>query len=55
MSAHIIAGNEYLASYARRHNRRVTILPTVVDTELFAGADHLPDAVRASIPQSARS
>ena len=42
MSAHIIAGNEYLASYARRHNRRVTILPTVVDTELFAGADHLP-------------
>jgi glycosyltransferase involved in cell wall biosynthesis len=42
MSAHIIAGNEYLASYARRHNRRVTILPTVVDTELFAGAGPLP-------------
>src|SRR5262245_16660764 len=31
MSAHITAGNEYLASYARRHNRRGTILPTVVD------------------------
>ncbi|HKQ91085.1 MAG TPA: glycosyltransferase family 4 protein, partial [Blastocatellia bacterium] len=42
MSAHIIAGNEYLASYARRHNRRVTILPTVVDTELFASAGPLP-------------
>jgi len=42
MSAHIIAGNEYLASYARRHNRRVTILPTVVDTELFANADPHP-------------
>lgn len=41
MSAHIIAGNEYLASYARRHNRRVTILPTVVDTELFANIDPL--------------
>jgi glycosyltransferase involved in cell wall biosynthesis len=41
MSAHIIAGNEYLASYARRYNRRVTVLPTVVDTELFAGADTL--------------
>jgi glycosyltransferase involved in cell wall biosynthesis len=41
MSAHVIAGNEYLASYARRHNRVVTILPTVVDTELFAGADPL--------------
>jgi glycosyltransferase involved in cell wall biosynthesis len=42
MSAHVIAGNEYLASYARLHNRRVTILPTVVDTELFAGVDDLP-------------
>lgn len=49
MSAHIIAGNEYLASYARRHNRRVTIVPTVVDTELFAGASPLsrPRADRA--------
>jgi glycosyltransferase involved in cell wall biosynthesis len=42
MSAHIIAGNEYLANYARRHNRRVTVLPTVVDTELFAVAGPLP-------------
>src|SRR5262245_32537325 len=39
MSAHIIAGNEYLASYARRHNSRVTILPTVVDTEMYADAN----------------
>jgi glycosyltransferase involved in cell wall biosynthesis len=37
MSACVIAGNEYLASYARRHNPHVTIMPTVVDTELFAG------------------
>ena len=42
MSAHITAGNEYLASYARLHNRRVTILPTVVDTELFANTDPHP-------------
>src|SRR5215813_689556 len=42
MSAHITAGNEYLASYARRHNRHVTVLPTVVDTELFAVAGPLP-------------
>lgn len=41
MSAHVIAGNEYLANYARRHNRRVTVLPTVVDTELFAAAGRL--------------
>lgn len=39
MSAQVTAGNEYLASYARRHNRRVTVLPTVVDTELFARTD----------------
>ena len=36
MSACVIAGNEYLASYARCRNPRVTIMPTVVDTELFA-------------------
>ncbi len=42
MSAHITAGNEYLAGYARQHNRRVTILPTVVDTEVFANTDPYP-------------
>jgi len=42
MSAHITAGNEYLASYARRHNRQVTVLPTVVDTEVFAKTDRRP-------------
>ncbi|HEY8460756.1 MAG TPA: glycosyltransferase family 4 protein [Blastocatellia bacterium] len=41
MSAHVLAGNEYLASYARKHNRRVTVLPTVVDTKLFAAAGAL--------------
>ena len=42
MSAQITAGNEYLASYARRHNPQVTVLPTVVDTEVFARTDHHP-------------
>ena len=42
MSAHVTAGNEYLASYARRHNRQVTVLPTVVDTEVFAKTDRRP-------------
>ncbi len=37
LSSHVLAGNQYLASFARRHNERVTILPTVVDTEQFAG------------------
>ncbi|MFN7948469.1 MAG: glycosyltransferase family 4 protein [Blastocatellia bacterium] len=49
MSAHVLAGNRWLADYARSYNDRITILPTVVDTELFASvaaqvrADRDPD------------
>jgi glycosyltransferase involved in cell wall biosynthesis len=35
MSAHVLAGNSYLADYARNHNRHVTILPTVVDMDRY--------------------
>lgn len=31
----VIAGNDYLASYAKAYNPRVEMLPTVVDTELY--------------------
>ncbi len=31
MSHLVIAGNEYLASYARRHNKNVVIVPTTID------------------------
>ena len=34
-SAAVIAGNDYLAAYARRHNRHVTVIPTCVDTDQF--------------------
>ena len=34
-SDRVIAGNEYLASYARRYNDAVTVIPTVVDTTRF--------------------
>jgi glycosyltransferase involved in cell wall biosynthesis len=34
-SDHVIAGNEYLASYARRFNPAVTVIPTCVDTTKF--------------------
>lgn len=34
-SATVIAGNAYLAEYARRHNANVTVIPTCVDTDLF--------------------
>lgn len=30
-----IAGNAYLADYARRYARRVTIIPTTIDTEIY--------------------
>lgn len=31
----VFAGNAYLADYARRHNPRVTIVPTTIDTEEY--------------------
>jgi glycosyltransferase involved in cell wall biosynthesis len=35
-SDQVIAGNEYLAAYARRYNDAVTVIPTCVDTTRFA-------------------
>jgi glycosyltransferase involved in cell wall biosynthesis len=37
-SDHVIAGNEYLAAYARRFNDAVTVIPTCVDTTRFVPA-----------------
>jgi glycosyltransferase involved in cell wall biosynthesis len=34
-STHVIAGNEFLADYARRFNPAVTTIPTCVDTTVF--------------------
>ena len=31
----VIAGNEYLAAFARRHNPRVVVIPTAVDTARY--------------------
>ncbi len=35
LAAHVMAGNEYLADYAREVNNRVTIIPTTIDTEKY--------------------
>lgn len=34
-AAWVTAGNDHLAEFARRHTDRVTVLPTVVDTEAY--------------------
>jgi glycosyltransferase involved in cell wall biosynthesis len=43
LSRQVTVGNEFLAAYARQFNPRVTVIPTVVDTDRFvprAGAAH---------------
>jgi glycosyltransferase involved in cell wall biosynthesis len=34
-ASHVIAGNEYLAEHVRTHHDRVSVIPTVVDTDLY--------------------
>lgn len=35
LASHVIAGNSYLAAYARKANPKVTIIPTTIDTEKY--------------------
>jgi glycosyltransferase involved in cell wall biosynthesis len=35
LSTHIMAGNEFLAEYAREFNKNVTIVPTTIDTNKY--------------------
>jgi glycosyltransferase involved in cell wall biosynthesis len=44
MAAHVVAGNQYLADFARRYNENVTVVPTVVDPDKFAAAAREPAA-----------
>jgi glycosyltransferase involved in cell wall biosynthesis len=43
MAAHVMAGNEYLADYARAVNGRVTVIPTTVDTEKYTVEPRAPN------------
>lgn len=36
MARHVIAGNDYLADYARSFNERLEVIPTVIDTDSYA-------------------
>lgn len=41
----IFAGNEYLANYARKHNNRVEIVPTTIDTDEYDRMDVPSDRI----------
>jgi glycosyltransferase involved in cell wall biosynthesis len=45
LAAHVTAGNEYLADYARQVNPRVTVVPTTVDTGRYTVAPRAPNEV----------
>ncbi len=38
-AAHVIVGNSYLADYARKLNKRVTIVPSTIDTDQYTFTD----------------
>ncbi|MGD9562036.1 MAG: glycosyltransferase family 4 protein [Pyrinomonadaceae bacterium] len=38
LSAHVMAGNPYLAEYSRRYNQNVTVIPTTIDTDIYIPA-----------------
>jgi glycosyltransferase involved in cell wall biosynthesis len=44
LSAHVMAGNQYLADYAKRFNQNVTIIPTTIDTEKYQMIEKRPDS-----------
>jgi glycosyltransferase involved in cell wall biosynthesis len=49
LSAHVVVGNSYLADYSRKYNRRVTVIPTGIDTTRYQPADNKNRGGRAVI------
>ena len=45
LAAHVMAGNEYLADYARQFNANVTVIPTTVDTSKYTVEERGPNNV----------
>jgi len=44
ISRHVMVGNEYLASYARRYNSHVSIVPTTIETRDYQIRSYPPQA-----------
>lgn len=49
MSAHVMAGNPYLAEYARQVNPNVTVVPTTIDTEKYTVTKRTNEAATPTI------
>jgi glycosyltransferase involved in cell wall biosynthesis len=45
LAAHVMAGNEYLADYARQVNKNVTVIPTTIDTSKYTMEAREPNDV----------
>jgi glycosyltransferase involved in cell wall biosynthesis len=45
LASHVMAGNRYLANYARQFNDDITVVPTTIDTEKYAVRRPEPKAV----------
>ncbi len=44
LAQHVIAGNDYLADFARKFNQHVEVIPTVIDTERYVPKPAVPRA-----------
>lgn len=42
LSSHVMAGNQYLADYAGKYNRNVTVIPTTIDTHRYKMLERAP-------------
>lgn len=49
MSAHVMAGNPYLAEYAGQVNANVTIVPTTIDTEKYTVTERTNESAMPTI------
>lgn len=43
LATRVVAGNQYVADYAKRFNTNVSVVPSVVDTQIFKPLEQKPD------------